>query len=571
MTNDAVPAVMPIAHKLPLMSRRSVALLALLTVLWTALAWLFSGLLAQERIAALVSREGSQAQEDVASISENFERVLNRLQGLPTVLAVGSDVTAALATFGPEVRPSSLTLTDRIAVWTQDRGDLLALGEQLKAAAREMDVDLIWVINASGDCVAASNVAESTSFVGINYADRGYFKSAQAGVRGRQYAMGRVTNVPGLFFSAPVTSGGQFLGAVVIKIDIPQLAPSVNHPHAFVTDEYGVIILAGDRRLEMRAMPGALVHQLPAEQRLARYKRSEFEPLDIKPISDGPAALVRVNGSRYSHVAAHNERAQYGIAVHVLAPIPDIENMRRDAFAAFLLLSFSGVLLIALGFGARAYVLRVRQHRQAIEATNESLNELNEHLDRLARVDSLTGCANRRHFQACLENELARAGRYDRECSLVLVDLDFFKHVNDQHGHLAGDEVLRQIVQIARRELRGLDELGRLGGEEFAILLPETGLASAIAVAERVRRAIEATPTRFGDTQIPLTASFGVACWKSSAESTDALLQRADTALYAAKTGGRNVVASSGAAGDQPPSKTRRSWAEYAVEVHAHE
>ncbi len=243
--------------------------------------------------------------------------------------------------------------------------------------------------------------------------------------------------------------------------------------------------------------------------------------------------------------------------MHILAPIRDIDSIRADAFAAFLLLSFSGIMLTALVFGARAYVLRVRQHRDSIEATNESLNKLNEHLDRLARIDPLTDAANRRHFHACLEAELARAGRYGRECSLVIVDIDHFKQINDRHGHAGGDDALRHFVQITREQLRTQDELGRLGGEEFAVLLPETGLESAIAVTERIRRAVEATPARFEDVLIPMTASFGVARWQSFAESADALLQRADKALYAAKSGGRNRVASAeDAAGQEPLAAT---------------
>jgi diguanylate cyclase (GGDEF)-like protein len=524
------------------MSRHSLALFGAIAVLWSVLSWFVVNWLVQERIAALVAREISQVRQGVSSISENFERVLNRLQGLPAVLAAGSDVTSALASFGPGVPPSPLPRDARIAVWTQ-RPDLAALNQRLLAVSREMDVDIIWVMNASGDCVAAGNFGESTRFIGTNYADRSYFKSANAGQRGRQYAMGRVTNVPGLFFSAPVMADGGLLGAVTLKIDLPRLAPWVNHPHAFVTDEYGVIVLAANRSLEMRALPGATVHQLPAEQREARYKREAFETLRIET-SGGNEGLVRVTGSPYPHATARSERPQHGIAVHILAPIQDIDSIRGDAFAAFLLLSFSGIMLTALVFGARAYVMRVRQHRDSIEATNESLNKLNAHLDRLARIDPLTDAANRRHFHACLEAELARAGRYGRECSLVIIDIDHFKQINDRHGHAGGDDALRHFVQITREQLRTQDELGRLGGEEFAVLFPETGLESAMAVTERIRRAVEATPARFGDVRIPMTASFGVARWQSFAESADALMQRADSALYAAKSGGRNRVAS---------------------------
>ena len=558
MINDAIAPAQRTDQPL-FKNKRFLVLFGVFAVLWSVLAWLLSSWLAQDRIAELVAREEREIQQKVLSISENFESVLDRLRRLPAVLAAGSDVTATLDSFGPDVKPSALPHDARMAAWTR-QPSLLALDQQLVAVANEMDVDVIWVMNASGDCVAASNFAELTSFVGTNYADRGYFKSAQAGNRGHQYEMERETNVPGLFFSAPVMAGGRFLGAVAIKIDLPRLAPWVNHPHAFVVDENGVIILAGDRSLEMRALPGSAVYQLPTEQRLARYKRAEFEILGIEAgRSTDPRGLVRVAGSPHPHFAAHSERTQYGIVVHMLAPIKDIDSTRGDALVAFLLLSFAGAMLIALAFGVHAYILRVRQHRQNIEAANLSLSKLNEHLDRLATIDPLTGCANRRHFQARLETELARAGRYGRECGLLFMDLDFFKRVNDRHGHAGGDEALRHVVQIIRQQLRSQDELGRMGGEEFAILLPEIGLANTIAAAERIRCAIEAAPAQFMDTQIPLTASFGVACWQSPAESADALLQRADTALYVAKSGGRNRVTISDSAADKPPGGMLRS------------
>ena len=541
MTNGASPSAP--GDKQPLLSGRSLALFAAISALWTILSWFVVNGLMHERVAALLARAASQVRQDLSGISENFERILTRLQGIPAVLGAGSDVTSVLSTFGPDVAQSPLPHDARTAAWTQ-RPDLTALNQQLAAVVREMDVDIIWVMNASGDCVASSNFGDSTSFIGTNYADRAYFTSARVGQRGRQYAMGRVTNVPGLFFSAPATASGRFVGAVTLKIDLPRLAPWVNHPHAFVTDEYGVIVLAADRKLEMRALSGATVHQLPVAQRQARYKRETFETLEIQTGAER-GGLVRVAGSPYPHAVARDDRPQHGIAVHILAPIENVAAVRGDAFVAFLLISFSGIMVAALVFGARAYVMRVRQHRESIEATNESLNKLNEHLDRLARIDPLTNSSNRRHFHACLEAELARAARYGRECSLVIIDIDHFKGINDRYGHAGGDETLRHFVLTIRQQLRTQDELGRLGGEEFAVLLPETGLESAVAVAERIRRAVEKAPAQFGEVLIPHTASFGVASWQSFTESPDALLQRADKALYAAKSGGRNRVASS--------------------------
>ena len=166
-----------------------------------------------------------------------------------------------------------------------------------------------------------------------------------------------------------------------------------------------------------------------------------------------------------------------------------------------------------------------------------------EELRRLAMTDPLTGVSNRRRFLAACEEELVRARRYDRPISVVMCDLDHFKKINDTFGHDGGDAVLKCFAAEARAAVRdGIDTVGRLGGEEFALLLPETDIAGARAVAERLRR-------RCADTEIPtpggiarITCSFGVADVSGTDRSVGELLKRADLALYCAKAAGRNRV-----------------------------
>src|SRR6185436_6501732 len=117
--------------------------------------------------------------------------------------------------------------------------------------------------------------------------------------------------------------------------------------------------------------PGATVHALPLERRLARYKRESFQTLQADLASD-PAGLARMGGSVQPHVHAVSERPQYGVSIHILAPVRGIDEMRRDAYTLLLSISFSGILVIALVVGARAYVLRARHHRQVMEAKNAS-------------------------------------------------------------------------------------------------------------------------------------------------------------------------------------------------------
>src|SRR5688572_10873292 len=323
-------------------------------------------------------------------------------------------------------------------------------------------------MNASGDCVAASNHAEPTSFVGTNYVDRNYFTSAQAGERGRQFAVGRVTKVPGLFFSAPVIADARFLGAVAVKNDLPRIASAINNPHAFVTDDQGVIILAADRSLEMRALPGATVHQLPDERRLSRYMRLKFDTYEVGPESES-GGLLRVSGSPYPHITARSELPQHGITVHVLMPITNIDSLRGDTFVAFLLFSSSGIMLTALIFGARAYLSRMRQYRRSMERTNESLTRLNAQLEDLATVDPLTGLYNRRFMDESLEREVVRAHRKQAPLAEIMIDIDHFKRVNDTFGHAAGDVVLRATGELLKQQFRASDVVCRYGGEEFLV------------------------------------------------------------------------------------------------------
>jgi diguanylate cyclase (GGDEF)-like protein len=165
-----------------------------------------------------------------------------------------------------------------------------------------------------------------------------------------------------------------------------------------------------------------------------------------------------------------------------------------------------------------------------------------EEVYQLATLDALTELYNRRHFQELLEKELARAGRHARSLALAILDVDHFKRINDEHGHIAGDGVLRQIAAIVREHVRGEDVAARIGGEEFAVLLPEAGPPAAEAFAERLRAAIEAATFTPGGKQQRVTISIGLAQLAPDRATRSALMRAADLALYEAKDSGRNRV-----------------------------
>jgi diguanylate cyclase (GGDEF)-like protein len=181
-------------------------------------------------------------------------------------------------------------------------------------------------------------------------------------------------------------------------------------------------------------------------------------------------------------------------------------------------------------------LLRALADSSAIALRNAEL------LDRLraqATIDPLTGCHNRRGFDEILQMEVARARRYGRPLSLVLLDIDHFKRINDDFGHEVGDNALQRIGRAVRHTFRNTDSACRYGGEEFALIFPETPKDEGAKLAERLRILVESLPP---NAEVPraLTASFGVACFPDDAESIPDLVRAADRALYQAKTNGRN-------------------------------
>ncbi|MBK9070482.1 MAG: GGDEF domain-containing protein [Myxococcales bacterium] len=171
-------------------------------------------------------------------------------------------------------------------------------------------------------------------------------------------------------------------------------------------------------------------------------------------------------------------------------------------------------------------------------------NAYHEEIYRMSSVDGLTQIFNQRHFHDTLIREVGRARRYRRQLSLVMFDVDYFKHINDTYGHLAGDAVLKQLAQLVRGNIRREDVFARVGGEEFAVLLPEIDLANACLFGEKIRQLVADAPFRYDDVAMTITISVGVVAMQGDVKSADEIMRRADEQLYAAKHGGRNLVSS---------------------------
>jgi diguanylate cyclase (GGDEF)-like protein len=183
-----------------------------------------------------------------------------------------------------------------------------------------------------------------------------------------------------------------------------------------------------------------------------------------------------------------------------------------------------------------------RSIRYAVERTH-LINILNERATR----DELTGLYNRREFNFRLDEEISRYNRFGHSVGLIALDIDNFKNINDAHGHLLGDEILRRVAKLLIATVRSVDQPARMGGDEFFIILPETTIEQALEVAERLRNLVIAQPFHIMQDsgryyKIPIHISLGIACLPEDATTKEDLIEAADRALYAAKKSGRNCV-----------------------------
>lgn len=188
---------------------------------------------------------------------------------------------------------------------------------------------------------------------------------------------------------------------------------------------------------------------------------------------------------------------------------------------------------------ARQLEARIRDRTAELSAANQQLQEL-------AITDPLTGILNRRALFDLLKREMDREQRHPHGLAVILFDIDHFKEVNDRYGHAAGDIVLRHVAEVAGAAVRGTDAIGRYGGEEFVLVAPETDLASALQLAERMREALRSARIAVEDKDLRVTASFGIAMLHPGDRQPEQILRRADQALYAAKAAGRDRVAAGG-------------------------
>ena len=340
--------------------RRSYRLIGTLVVGWGVVAWLSADYYHRQRADELYQQESQLASQQADQIASNMDEEIQRLKGVSVMVSRDQGTQRALRRFAADSSPSRLAHGVRKQRWTQDK-TLDELNGSLLIAATHLKADDIFVLNVAGDCVAASNAYKPGSFVGTNYADREYFRQARAGQRGHQYAMGRVSKIPGLFYSAPVLETGHFLGVVVVKRDLTNFSRWTKPARGFLADSNGVIVLAADTQLEFRVLPDAPAAGFSSGKKLLQYKQSAFKPLGIASWGGGrfPSAVL-FDGSNVPAVLASKILPEDAITIYVPRPLGDLARLGRERNWLFALLATTGSMLI---IAAAAVVQYLRESR----------------------------------------------------------------------------------------------------------------------------------------------------------------------------------------------------------------
>jgi len=284
--------------------------------------------------------------------------------------------------------------------------------------------------------------------------------------------------------------------------------------------------------------------------RTPKWDRFPDAVLSTQAAETMPAALVaRLSGGLPAEASVLE--ATQARTIYRAAFLPLVDASGRDVGRMVALIDVSAhlaasrrMLYLGDGIGALITGLLLGFFYWLVGRVGRRIERDEDELQRLAEHDGLTGLYNHRAFYVLLADEFARAQRFNRQVSLLLLDIDHFKHVNDTYGHLAGDAILKGLGELLGRQARAIDRVCRYGGEEITVILPETDLDAAANMAERMRAAVEAQSFDVeAGAPIKITVSIGVASWPAQADNMQTLVAAADAAMYAAKQGGRNRVA----------------------------
>ncbi|RZA05575.1 MAG: sensor domain-containing diguanylate cyclase [Moraxellaceae bacterium] len=416
--------------------------------------------------------------------------------------------------------------------------------------AQHVEMDQILLQDKNGYCVGSSRSDQKDGCIGVSYFTRDYFQAARTFGSGRQFAVGRLVPTPSFFFSTAIKDADNFAGVVVVRQTVKQIINILEHQNLTVamTEKNG-IVLSSNRKDMLFQQIAAYGEQMPPQADIQRIFQSDSIsalPITLLESPKPELKLILFEGKRY--MMLRSATAAEDFYIYVLSPVDALFLAEQKTWGLAVIVLALGLLIILLIERNINYAQHRSAHVNALSAANISLAHASSELYFLSVTDVLTGIANRRFFTQRLEEEIDRRLRGPAAnqnaagtLALLAIDIDFFKKINDTYGHPAGDQAICTLANICKHTIRPYDVLGRIGGEEFAVLLNDTNAQQACEIAERIRTLCATTGVYYENCSFNQTCSIGVALY-ASGERAEHLLSHADRALYAAKHQGRNCV-----------------------------
>lgn len=364
---------------------------------WSAAVWIVETQQWHQQTEATIDRETDNVKTRGETISADVRHSVQVGAAVPEVLAQTAEVIDALATRKLSNAPQAQRLA---AIKLESRSArIMHLNHLLALAKNDFAADVVWVVDTNGDGLAASNFDSPLTFIGTNFSERHYFTGAMAGDNAYQFAVGKVSHEPGLYFSSPVMHNGRVIGAVVTKVATVHLAQHIDLANVFLVDENGVAVLSQDPRFEMKAVSGNRVAAMPYERRMSIYQRNLFELLDIRPWPGYPR-LSAVGASSDPYLVSTTSIDDGRLVVYVLAPATHVLALRSEFMRLIVLIAVCGSAIVVIVAGLVLYGHSSYASSRLLKVKHDELNQA----QKMAKMGSWSYDCQTREFSC--SNEL---------------------------------------------------------------------------------------------------------------------------------------------------------------------
>ncbi|TVZ37308.1 diguanylate cyclase (GGDEF)-like protein [Alteromonadaceae bacterium 2753L.S.0a.02] len=514
-----------------------------------AIIWLLLGLVASQKlitaaIASDLERLLSKAQSEARFISQIVEKGLKTAQQLSLTLAQDTDTLQLTREMNERAAVlKKMTFAERFE-FLKNYPLTQKMNSNYARICQDAELLAVFTLDANGYCIASSDfnlATQDLNCLASNYSSRFYFQSAKDSGQGRQFAVGKRVPIPSFFFATRTRINGEFGGTVVTRLDALKLTSDLRSlpTVSWVIDRRGVVVSSNEDALLFNYLENAH-REAPNELILKTvYAQKNLATLPLSRQTDFPQQWPVWLLKNEPVVLAFSEVGATEFQLWHAFPVAEVLAKHNHAWYLASAIIVLGLLIILL----TERMVDFHQRRVASLATlsrvNRSLEDATKQLYTIATTDHLTQLFTRGYFIQRLEEELKRAKREKTQLALLELDIDDFKSINDTYGHPAGDAAIRHMSDHCRNVVRASDIIGRIGGEEFAIALPNCIENSAMEIAENIRNACATIPLHYQGHEISFTCSVGVTLLGNKT-NVEELLNVVDQALYRAKNAGRN-------------------------------